>query len=67
MVEAPIPNHHPTNNLEGIGIWSGWDWKLIRMRLNFDQFKPNSAMTHVLVLSAIVRRNEVKMGGFGKL
>ena len=42
IVEAPIPNHDPINNLQGTKI--------------FDQAKNNNAMNHVLVLSAKVRR-----------
>ena len=36
----------------------GWDWILIRLGLNNDQVRTNSAMTHVLVLSVKGIRNE---------
>ena len=51
IVEAPIPNHDPIGNLQGTRMSS-------LLGLNFDQVKINSAMTHVLVLSVKVRKNE---------
>ena len=51
IVEEPIPNQGSINNLQGTIL-------LIRLGLNFDQVVTNSAMTHVLVLSAKMRRNE---------
>ena len=51
IVEMPIPNQDSIDNLQGTGI-------LIKLGLNFDQAKTNSAMIHILVLSAKVRRNE---------
>ena len=51
IVEAPIPDHVPINNLLGTGI-------LIKLGLNFNWAATNSAMPHVLVSSAKVRRNE---------
>ena len=58
-VEVPIPDQDPVSNLYGTAIlnmlglnfWSGWDW--ISTGLG-----TNSAMTHVLVLSAKAKRNE---------
>ena len=51
IVEVPIPIQDPIGNLSGTGI-------PIRLGLNFDQARTNSAMTHVLVPSVKVRRNE---------
>ena len=51
IVEVPILDHDPVGNLHSTRI-------LIRLGLSFDHAKTNSAMTHVLVLSAKVRRNE---------
>ena len=51
IVEVPIPDKDPIGNVQGTGI-------LIRLRLNFNQAGTNSAMTHILVLSAKMRRNE---------
>ena len=51
MVEVSIHDHAPIGNLQVTKI-------LIKLRLNFDPVGTNSAMTHVMVLSAKVRRNE---------
>ena len=42
IVEVPIPDHDPIDNLHGIEI-------LIKLGLKFDEAQTNSAMTHVLV------------------
>ena len=52
IVEAPIPDQDPIDNLQGIGT-------SIKLGLNFNQVRTNSAMTHLLVLSAKVRRNDL--------
>ena len=51
IVEVLIPNQDPIGNLQGtkLSTWLG---------LNFDQVGINSAMTHVMLLSVKVRRNE---------
>ena len=58
IVKAPIPNHGPIGNLKGTGILIRLGLNFDRMGLNFDHAGINSAMTHVLVLSAKVRRYE---------
>ena len=45
ILEVPIPNQHPTGNLQGTGIST-------RLKLNCDWVGTNSAMTHYVVLSA---------------
>ena len=51
IVEAHVPDHDPIGNLQGTII-------LTKLGLNFNHGKTNSAMTHILVLNALVRRNE---------
>ena len=51
IVGEPIPNEDPIDNLQGTVI-------SIRLGLNIDQAVTNNAMTHVLILSVEVRRNE---------
>ena len=46
-----MPDLDPIGNLQSTGI-------SIMLRVNFDQTKTNSGMTHVLDLSAKMRRNE---------
>ena len=58
VVEAPIPDQNPIANLYSSRIF-------IKLGLNFDQAKANNVMTHVLVLSVKVRRND--SSGYDKL
>ena len=51
LVEAPVPDHGPIGNLEDTRIF-------IMLRLNFDHVGTNSVMTHIMVLSAKVKRIE---------
>ena len=51
MIGAPIPDHDFVSNLLGTTI-------MMRLGLNFNWAGTNSVMTHVLVLSANMRRNE---------
>ena len=51
IVEMPIPDHDPIGNLQSTIILFTWD-------LSFNQAGTNRTMTHVLVLSAKVKRNE---------
>ena len=61
LVEAPIPDQDSIHNLLST-VFS------ISLGLNLDQAGTNSAMTHVMVLSAKVRRSEwVKTSDYSKL
>ena len=51
IVEVPISDHVPVDNLQGTV-------NLIKQELNFGHVGTNIAMTHVLVLSAEMRRNQ---------
>jgi hypothetical protein len=51
ITEEPIPNQGPIIDLQVIII-------SIKLGLNFEHAITNSAMTHVLVLSAKVKRSE---------
>ena len=51
MQPPPTPDHDPIGTLQGAII-------SIKLGLNFDRAGIDNAMTHVLVLSVEVRRNE---------
>jgi len=51
IVEVPIPNKDPIDNILGTGIG-------IKLRLNFNHVRIGIVVTHVLDLSAKMRRNE---------
>ena len=48
------------SSIDPLEFRSGLAWILIKLGLNFDHVVTNNAMTHVLVLSAKLRKDQLK-------